>query len=482
MNTQNTTGLNRTLGTWHVAAAGIGLVVAASSLVSDFAGYFTLGGFFALAVLVGFVVNLLLGLSAADLSVAYPRAGALYDYARAIFKGRSGRILGVFLGLAFFGMGTLAISGEMAAGGFGMQALFNSDAPIGIYIVILSVLAVIPNVLGIQTAAWVTIGLTVAMIGIRWFFGIAGFLGFSNTGAWSLDNLFQGAGSFSLFGDTGILTAGLALAIWGFIGIEFAGSLAEEVKDPKKAMPRGMVYGLIIILLTSLIMGLGVTGTQPLSVWQEANAGVLGNGGNSPQLAVGTMMFGDLGFSLMALASALATLSSLTIVYASMPRLIYSIARDGGLGRFGSFLGRLHPKFRTPVNATLFTLVLYVSTSLLSDAVIEWVYSAVYTWLLLYAVFHVLAIANRKRNPDTKRAFSGRWFVPMAVLGIVATAFSTYVAFYGEHLVYGTRALIVLAVAALVAAVAAGFRMRRSISSIGTASSEIKLSSLKLDK
>lgn len=73
--------LSKSIGTWEVMVAGVALVVAASTLVSDFAGYFTLGGAFAVALLLGFAINLFLGMSAAELSVAYPRA----DKA---FKGR----------------------------------------------------------------------------------------------------------------------------------------------------------------------------------------------------------------------------------------------------------------------------------------------------------------------------------------------------------------------------------------------------------
>ena len=90
---KNKIGLSRSLGTWEIMVAGVALVVAASTLVSDFAGFFSLGAAFAIALLLGFLINLSLGMSAADLSVAYPRAGALYDYAQAVFKGNFGKFL-----------------------------------------------------------------------------------------------------------------------------------------------------------------------------------------------------------------------------------------------------------------------------------------------------------------------------------------------------------------------------------------------------
>lgn len=451
MSNKNQKGLSKTLGTWEVMVSSIALVVAASSLVSDFAGYFTLGSAFTLALVLGFIINMLLGFSAADLGVAYPRSGALYDYARAIFGGKRGQFIGVFLGLSFFGMFIFAISGEVVAGAFGLQALFHSGLDIRYFILILSVLAVIPNIFGIRTTAWVSAFLLLFMLGIRWFFGIAGLLGLGETGAWAMENLDSGVDVFDWFGEKGILTAGLALAIWGFIGIESACSLAEEVKQPKKSLPKGIVLGLIIILATSLVMGLGITGTAPLSVWQDAMNSGIGANGDAPQLAVGQMMFGEIGYLLMALSSVAATLGSLVVAYAAIPRIIYSIARDGRFfGRLSKTFGTLHVKHHTPIAAILFTFILSIIPALFSSAVIDWVYSAAYVWIILYAAFHLLALTNRIFHPDSPKAFTGRWFKPMTILGVAATLTGLYYAFAGAHFHYGIRALVVL-IGALVA-------------------------------
>lgn len=454
--------LDQSLGTWHVMVAGVALVVAASTLVSDFAGFFALGFGFVVALLLGFLINLLLGISAAELAVAYPWAGALYDYARAIFKGERGAFLGVFLGLSFFGMFAFAASGETAAGAFSLKALLGVGLPVEIFIIVLGVLAVIPNILGIRTTAWVSVALLLLMLGIRWFFGLAGFFGFAETGVWSPANLDAGSG-FALFGERGIVTLGLALAFWSFVGIEFVCSLAEEVNVPRKALPRGMLLGLLAILATSLVMGLGVTGTAPLSIWQAASVSPLGCGGDCPQLAVGQIMFGTMGHRLMALASVAATLGTLTVAYAAMPRVLYSMARDGHFfGPLSKPFGTLHPRFKTPVAATLLTFSLYLIPALYSHAVIDWLFSAAYAWIILYVIFHVLALVNRRRHPDGDRAFSGRWFIPAAFTGIGLTLFGLYYAFAGSHLAHGGRALVLFLLA--LTATTLSFRWSRAMS------------------
>ena len=438
----NPTVLPRNLGTWQVAVAGMALVVAASTLVSDFSGFFTLGSAFVAALGLAFLVNLLLAISAADLSATHPRAGALYHYAREILRGRTARFVSVFLSLSFFGMFALAISGETSAGAYALNALCGFTVPHWILVLTLGVIAVIPNLFGIRTMAWVSAVLLLLMIGIRWFFGISGFLGWSTTGAWSAANLANEASpGLSLLGDSGILTAGFAIAFWSFVGIEFACSLGEEVREPRKAMPRGMILGLLGILATSLVMGLGVTGTQPLAAWQAISTGTLAAGGDAPQLAVGHAMFGQTGYLLMAIASLAATLGSLTVAYAAMPRILFSIARDENFfGPLGRSLRTLHPRTGTPIVATLATFALYQIAALTSGDVLEWIYSAAYAWILLYLAFHALAFLNARRDPSPTSLRR----VAVPVLGFALTAAALYFSFAGAHAQFGLRALAIL--------------------------------------
>jgi amino acid transporter len=92
---------NKIIGTKDVFIAGVAIVVAASTLVSDFNGYFTLGASFVIALLLGFLINFFLAVSAAELSSRYPRSGAIYSYGKAIFAGHAGVFIGTFLGLSF---------------------------------------------------------------------------------------------------------------------------------------------------------------------------------------------------------------------------------------------------------------------------------------------------------------------------------------------------------------------------------------------
>jgi amino acid transporter len=125
-------------------------------------------------------------------------------------------------------------------------------------------------------------------------------------------------------------------------------------------------------------------------------------------------------------------------------------------------LAKLHPRFGTPATAVLFTCVLSLVPAFYSAAVIDWVFSAAYIWIILYACFHILALVNRIRHPTAPRAFQGSWFPWASITGFAATLFGLYFAFAGAHTFYGGRALLVLGTALLIAAVSTWTSKRRS--------------------
>ncbi len=455
------TELTKSIGTFEVFVAGVALVVASTTLVSDFNGYFSLGLSFAVAIFIAFIINLLLGLSVAELAVEHPKAGALYEYGRNIFGGTTGKFLGVFLAFTFAGMFVFAGAGETAAGGLGLQALFNQDGNLNLFIVVLAVLAVIPNLLGIRTAAWVSAALLIGMLGIRWLFGIAGFLGLSDVGAWSSANLDTGgAGALQWFGSGGLLATGLVLGFWTFVGIEFVAPLAEETKNPRRNLPAGIVIGLLVILGTSWLMGLGVAGTTPSGggTWAEL-AGVECEG-NCPQLVVGEQMFGGTGRALMALASVMATLGSMTVAFAAIPRILFGVAREGlFFGPLSRPFGTLNARYQTPVLATVTFAIVATAAALFSANVTDWIFAGAYVWLLIYAAYHVLLICNRLFGPAGRtnaghRYLLGRAGHPVAVAGLILTMVGLYYAFAGSHRFFLAKSAWVIGIALLASIIA----------------------------
>jgi amino acid transporter len=163
-------------------------------------------------------------------------------------------------------------------------------------------------------------------------------------------------------------------------------------------------------------------------------------------------MFGGWGRGLMALGTAAATYTSMVIVLAAMPRILYGIARDGHFfGPLSRAFAWLHPRFRTPWVAIVVTAVLYCVIAIFFNDVVTLIYAGSYAWVIIYIFWHLLVIVSRFTNPDVDRPFRLPLVVP--IIGAAGTVFALYYAFQGQHGTYGVLSLLIFA-GALVAALA----------------------------
>jgi ethanolamine permease len=91
------------------------------------------------------------------------------------------------------------------------------------------------------------VALIAFIVGMIPKFDVSNLLDIAPTGA-------AGANSFIPFGYAGVLAA-LVYGIWFFLAIEGVPLAAEEARDPKRDMPRGIIAGMLVLLVTgSLIL------------------------------------------------------------------------------------------------------------------------------------------------------------------------------------------------------------------------------------
>jgi basic amino acid/polyamine antiporter, APA family len=156
---------------------------------------------------------------------------------------------------------------------------------------------------------------------------------------------------FSPNGLAGIM-GGAAIVFFAFIGFDAVSSTAEEVKNPQKDMPKGMIGSLIICTVLYVAVSLVLTGILPYKSYADDAAPVataLAHTGN--QLA-----------QIIVSAGALAGMTSVLLVFQlGQPRIFMAMARDRLLPKF---FGTLHPTFRTPYIPTILTGVFVGFTAL----------------------------------------------------------------------------------------------------------------------
>ncbi|MBI5539723.1 MAG: amino acid permease [Bacteroidia bacterium] len=133
---------------------------------------------------------------------------------------------------------------------------------------------------------------------------------------------------------------GVAGVFFAYIGFDAISTTAEECRNPKRDLPRSMIYALVITTVLYVVISLVLTGLVHSS---ELNVG--------DPLAYAFQKLGLTQFSgFIALGAIIAMAGVLLVFQVGQPRIWMSMSRDGLLPpRFS----KLHPKYKTPGFATV---------------------------------------------------------------------------------------------------------------------------------
>ncbi|MCW2684312.1 MAG: putative amino acid permease [Blastococcus sp.] len=145
----------------------------------------------------------------------------------------------------------------------------------------------------------------------------------------------------STFGVGGIL-AGAAIVFFAFIGFDIVATAAEETKDPKRDLPRGIIGSLVVCTVLYVAVSLVVVGMQRYT--ELSSEAPLADAFRSVGLPF---------FSGVISVGALAGLTSVVmILMLGQSRVLFAMSRDRLLP---PGLAAVHPKYGTPYKITLVT-------------------------------------------------------------------------------------------------------------------------------
>src|SRR5690606_18463642 len=132
---------------------------------------------------------------------------------------------------------------------------------------------------------------------------------------------------------------GVSGVFFAYIGFDAISTTAEECKNPRRDLPKGMIYSLLICTVLYILIALVLTGMV-----------------NYKNLQVGeplAFVFSYLGLHtisyIISVSAVIATASVLLIFQMGQPRIWMSMSRDGLLPKAFSYI---HPKYKTPAFAT----------------------------------------------------------------------------------------------------------------------------------
>ncbi|KPL17370.1 MAG: hypothetical protein AMS26_01075 [Bacteroides sp. SM23_62] len=413
----------RDLGLFDATMIGIGAMIGAGIFVLTGIAAGEAGPAAILAFALNGLVTLLTAFAYAELASAIPRAGGGYSFVRMAFPGATGFIAGWMLWFAY----TVACS--LYALGFAgyfweffikylpdittpLLQVVGEHSAILIITILIGTMFVLLNVRGTEVTGKTENILTLSKIVILCIFIFFGIKQLSETTDYTFTNLMP----FFPAGLGGVLVA-MGLTFIAFEGYDLIATVAEEIKNPEKNIPRATFIALgITVLIYLLILFVSLTalrrGDEP--TWQflgrfKETAIVRAAEDFMPAIGVAIIVFGGL----------LSTMSALNATVMAASRVAFSMGRDLWLPKK---ISQIHLKRRTPHVAIFTTGVILLSMALTLP--IEAVGSAAsLIFLLTFALVNLSVIALRRKYPEIPRRYRVPLYPAIPVLGFILNVF-----------------------------------------------------------
>lgn len=378
--------LRRVLTFWPLVLYGLGVIVGAGIYVATGAVIQRAGTAAPFSFLLAGIAAGVTGLCYAELASRVPEASGSVGFIREGFRSqRLAQLAGVLLTV------TVAISTASIVHGAVqyMQALL--PLPAGWLVVGLVVAFTAVALLGVRES----VGLAALMSAIEITGLIAAIaVGLASAPDYRLVDLLPL--NMAAVGNT---FSGAFIAFFAFLGFETLANLAEEVKEPQRTLPRGILAA----IAASLLLYIAV-----------ATAAVLG-GANTGNPLLG--LFAGRGAIAFAVLGSIAVANGVLVQILMLARLFYGMARNR---QIPALLGRINTHTDTPGPATLLAggIVLAVALALPFERILA------LTNLLTLGLFVLVDLAlwrlHRLGPPPCGGFAAPRWVPPFAAAAALA--------------------------------------------------------------
>jgi amino acid transporter/nucleotide-binding universal stress UspA family protein len=375
--------LAKDLGPLAALTIGVGTMIGAGIFVLPGPAVAQAGPLAAAAFVLGGGIALLTALSASELGTAMPKSGGAYYYVNHALGPLFGSVAGWgnWMGLAF--------ASAFYMTGFGQYVTTFLPVP--------------SLVVGPLTLSAVKI---VALVGAGLFI-LVNYVGAKETGRLQNFIVVTLVLILAVFTAFGVLNADLAklrpfvppdkgvsplLPVTGLIFVSYLGfvqitSVAEEIKQPGKNLPRAVIGSVLIVTTVYALVLLAVLAAVDNSL-------VAGN--DTAVVDVAQTLIGPIGAGAMLFGGLLATASSANASILASSRINFAMGRDEIVSKN---LNEIHPRFGTPYRSIgitgglilLFVVVADVETLATAGSVLH---------LIIYGLLNAALVVMRTADPE----------------------------------------------------------------------------------
>jgi APA family basic amino acid/polyamine antiporter len=399
--------LPRTIGFWGAIGVMIGVTIgsgifrAPASIANESGSPLLILALWG----VGGLICLMGALTYTELAVVFPRSGGLYNF---LYQGFGPRISFVF------GWTYMLLTKPFAAGGIAVvfaehldplihlqaraNALVGPDLAAHLQhrlgdqwtmpLLVCAVLFILTwiNTLGMRAGSGISLALTIAK-----YLALAAIVALA---------IALKKGSAENFAPASIgkplslaLAPIMAAILWTYDGWSDVGSIAGEIKDPQRTLPRVYIIGTAATILLYVAVNAAYIWLLPLSEMRSTQ--------NVAPLVM-QRLIGPSGGLLVSIIIMVSTLGSTHASIITGARVTFAQAQDGLLFRF---LGEIHPRHQTPAVALWMQLALSCVAVLFLRSFDQLAGGFVFTMWIFYGLAAIAVIRLRFTRPDLPRSF-----------------------------------------------------------------------------
>ena len=366
-----------------------------------------------IAWLLGGIITMFSGLTYAELGTMFPETGGYYVYLKKAY----GKKVAFLSGMMNF---VLSSSGSIALLALIFAEILSYVLPISSYIKLIAagmiILLSAINFFGIKFGALVQkIFLVAKVIPIVAIIIIGLFMGTE-----SVNLSFSGAGDVGFFKLLTMIGFGVVGTLWAYEGWTNLNTVAGEMKNAKKDLPKAIVIaiGLVGLLYVLFIFSI-------YRIISETNLVSLAASGTVLPIAAMMTLFGDTGMIFVFVAVMISVFGALNGSIMVFPRVYYAMAEDK---TFIKSFSKLHPKYQTPyisiIGSGLMALLL------LFFNIEELLTFVVFGGLIFNTLIFISIFIFRKKNKDLDRPYKvwGYPYVPIiAIIGMLSLLVATLI-------------------------------------------------------